>query len=53
VAVQEQVLHRLFWREDLELLNDVHPGAHAHSLVQPAITWSTHRTQALGGAHRP
>lgn len=38
VGVQEQVLHRLSWREDLQLLDDVHAGAHAHRLVQPAVT---------------
>lgn len=45
-GVQEQALHGLSRWEDLELLNDVHPGAHVHRLVQPAITWNTDGTQA-------
>lgn len=53
VGVQEQVLHGLSQGEELQLLDDVHPGSHDHRLVQPAVTWSEHSTQALGGARCP
>lgn len=53
MAVQEQVLHRLAVREDLQLLNDVHPGAQGHCLVQAAITWEHGHHSGPGGAQCP
>ena len=53
VGVQLQVPHGLSCREDLELFDDVHRGAHAHRLVHPAVTCDKDIAQALWRACRP
>lgn len=53
MAVQEQVLHRLSLREDLQLLNDVHSGVQGHCLVQATITWNQDHDSGPGRTHCP
>lgn len=40
-------------REDLQLLNDVHPGAQGHRLVQAAVTWKHGQNSGPEGVHCP